>query len=142
MPQDEFQGLDLFAGPILHVLCPSRAAFLEPVTIQLPLSLGNKLVNIPDPSVCRVRVFFLSSEQETKEWIEISNELEHPASYDGKFIKFKVRHFSRYVDKMLQNLKGFSIVCWSFPRFGREGRDYGDQGDLVPFLLYGYDYYY
>ena len=103
MPQDEFQGLNLFAGPILRVLCSSGAAFLEPVTIQLPLSLGNQIVNIPDPSVCRVRVFCLSSEQETKEWIEISDELENPANYDGKLVTFKVQRFSGYVDRRLQN---------------------------------------
>ena len=122
MPQDEFQGLNLFAGPILRVLCSSGAAFLEPVTIQLPLSLGNQMVNIQDPSVCRVRVFCLSSEQETKEWIEISDELEHPASYDGKFVKFNVRHFSRYIDRMFPNLKGFCIICWGIPSL--VGRDY------------------
>ena len=96
IPQDEFRGRHLFAGPILHVLCCSRATFLEPVTIQLPVSLGDKLVNIPHPSKCRVRIFFLSSEREMKEWIEISDELKEPASYDGKFVKFKVQSFSRY----------------------------------------------
>ncbi|XP_074628449.1 uncharacterized protein LOC141886248 isoform X8 [Acropora palmata] len=95
VPQDKFQGHNLFAGPILHILCSSRAAFLEPVTIQLPLSLGGSMVKFSDPSVCRVRVFFLCSERETKEWIEISDELENPAIYDGKLVKFKVRHFSK-----------------------------------------------
>ena len=97
VPQDEFQRHDLFCGPILRVLCSSKATFLEPVTIQLPVSLGNKLVNIPQPSDCRVRIFFLSPERETKEWVEISDELENPASYDGKLVKFKVQHFSGYV---------------------------------------------
>ena len=53
------------------------------------------MVKFSDPSVCRVRVFYLCSEQETKEWIEISDELENPAIYDGKLVKFKVRHFSK-----------------------------------------------
>ena len=75
---------------------------MEPVTIQLPVFLGNKLVNIPRPSMCRVRVFFLRGERETKEWIEISDELENPASYDGKLVKFKVRRFSGYVQRKLR----------------------------------------
>ncbi|XP_074627687.1 uncharacterized protein LOC141885736 isoform X6 [Acropora palmata] len=96
VPQQKFQGCNLFAGPILRVRCTSRAIFLKPVTIKLPVSLGNKLGNIPQPSECRVRVFFLNSERETKEWIEISDELETPANYDGKLVMFKVQRFSGY----------------------------------------------
>ncbi|XP_074624304.1 uncharacterized protein LOC141882226 isoform X4 [Acropora palmata] len=96
VPQNEFQGHSLFYGPILHVLCSSRATFLQPVTIQLPISLGNKPVNIPEHSECRVRIFFLSPEREPKEWVEISDKLEAPASYDGKLVKFKVQRFSGY----------------------------------------------
>ena len=70
---------------------------MQPVTIQLPITLGNKPVNIPQPSECRVRIFFLSPERKPKEWIEISDKLETPASYDGKLVKFKVQRFSGYV---------------------------------------------
>ena len=111
VPQDVFQGRDIFAGPILRVLCSSRATFLEPVTIQLPVSLGGSVLNIPHDTTRRVRVFFLSSEKETREWMEISDELEHPASFDGRVVKFKVRGFSRYaVYRRLQTLKG-RIIC-------------------------------
>ncbi|XP_044174645.1 uncharacterized protein LOC114951472 [Acropora millepora] len=96
VPQDEFQGHDLFCGPILRVLCSSKATFLEPVTIQLPVSLGNKVVHLPQPSDCRVRIFFLSPAGETKEWVEISDKLENPASFDGKLVTFKVQRFSGY----------------------------------------------
>ena len=102
VPQDEFQGHSLFAGPILRVLCSSRATFLQPVTIQLPVSLGDKPENIPQPSECRVRIFFLSPERETKEWVEISDKLENSASYDGKLVKFKVQRFSGYVYRWSQ----------------------------------------
>ena len=70
---------------------------MKPVTIQLPVSLGNKPVNIPQPFECRVRIFFRSPEKETKEWVEITDELENPASYDGKLVRFKVQRFSGYV---------------------------------------------
>lgn len=85
----------MFAGPILRVLCSSRAIFLEPAVIQLPVFLGVKPASIPHPSMCRVRIFFLSSKEETKEWLEISEELENPVSYDGTLVKFKVQGFSR-----------------------------------------------
>ena len=84
---------------------------MEPVTIQLPVSLGNKLVNIPQPSECRVRIFFLSPERGIKEWVEISDELENLASYDGKLVKFQVHRFSRYVYKLSQKLNGLIIYC-------------------------------
>ena len=110
VPQDEFQGHYLFSGPIIHVLCSSKAEFLEPVTVQLPVSLGNKLVNIPQPSECRVRVFHRSAEKEAKEWVEISDKLEIPASYDGKVVKFKVQQFSGYVYRWSQKVKVFRVI--------------------------------
>ena len=84
---------------------------MEPVTIQLPVSLGNKLINIPQPCV---RIFYLNPERGIKEWVEISDELENPASYDGKLVKFKVQRFSRYVYRWSQSLNGLIIyfgVC-------------------------------
>ncbi|XP_015775967.1 PREDICTED: uncharacterized protein LOC107354065 isoform X14 [Acropora digitifera] len=111
VPQDEFQRHDLFCGPILRVLCSSKATFLEPVTIQLPVFLGNKLVNIPQPCDCRVRIFFLSPERETKEWVEISDKLENPASYDGKLVKFKVQRFSGYAFLLDWTIIGFGVVA-------------------------------
>ena len=97
VPQDEFKDHNLFVGPILCVLCSSGSKFLKPVTIQLPICLRDKLVNIPHPSECRVRVFFHNSRRKTRSWDEISDKLENSSSYDGKLVKFKVRGFSRYV---------------------------------------------
>ncbi|XP_015778980.1 PREDICTED: uncharacterized protein LOC107356864 [Acropora digitifera] len=111
LPQNEFQGRNLFVGPILHVLCTSRATFLKPVTIKLPVSLGDKLVNIPQPSECRVRVFFLNSEREKKEWIEISDELENPPNYDGKLVTFEVQRFSGYVCVLDCTIDGSGVVA-------------------------------
>ena len=101
VPQDEFENVDLFAGPILRILGSPKAEFLKPVTIQLPVCLREKTPTIPNPSMCRVRIFFLRSETESKEWIEISSELENPATYDGKVVKFQVRRFSGYVQSVI-----------------------------------------
>lgn len=102
VPQDKFQGHGLFCGPILRVQCSSEATFLEPVTIQLPVSLGNKLVDIPRPSKCHVRILFHSSERECWQWVDFSDRLENPASYDGNVVKFMVQRFSEYVYGRLQ----------------------------------------
>ena len=102
VPQDEFQDLDLFAGPILRILGSPKAEFLKPVTIQLPVCLREKMT-IPDPSMCRVRIFLLRSDTESKEWIEISSDLENPATYDGKVVKFQVRRFSGYVESVMKS---------------------------------------
>ncbi|XP_067018270.1 uncharacterized protein [Acropora muricata] len=117
VPQDVFQGRDIFAGPILRVLCSSRATFLEPLTIQLPVSLGGSVLNIPHDTVCRVRVFYLSSEKETREWVEISNELENPASFDGRVVKFKVRGFSRFTFLLDWTIHRFSAVASGIVRY-------------------------
>ena len=110
VPQDEFNDHKLFVGPILRVLCSSGSKFLKPVTIQLPISLRDKVVKIPHPSECRVRVFFLNSRRKTRAWDEISDKLENSSSYDGKLVKFKVRGFSRYVYRGLQEVKGFQFI--------------------------------
>ncbi|XP_067047123.1 uncharacterized protein [Acropora muricata] len=96
VPQDEFQDLHLFAGPILHISDSSKAEFLKPVTVQLPVCLREKTPTIPNPSMWRARIFYLRSETESKEWIEISSELDNPATYDGKVVRFQVRRFSGY----------------------------------------------
>ncbi|XP_015775029.1 PREDICTED: uncharacterized protein LOC107353219 isoform X2 [Acropora digitifera] len=96
VPQDEFQDLHLFAGPILHISDSSETEFLKPVTVQLPVCLREKTPTIPNPSMWRARIFYLRSETESKEWIEISSELDNPATYDGKVVKFQVRRFSGY----------------------------------------------
>ena len=80
-------------GPVLRIVC-SQVHFLKPVTIQLPVSLRNGQEGIPDPLKCRVRVFFLRPDGEQKEWIEITNDLVNPASFDGTIVRFQVERFS------------------------------------------------
>ena len=92
--QDEFEGIDVCVGPILRIVGSPSAEFSKPVTIQLPISLGDDPGYIPDPSMCRVRILFLRCGEESKEWIEITDELENPASFDGELVKFQVRRFS------------------------------------------------
>ena len=101
VPNEEFQDMNVFVGPILRIVSSNSIEFSNSVTIQLPVSLGDEPNGIPDHSVCRVRVLFLKSEGESKEWVEITGDLENDASFDGTFVKFQVKRFSGYVFNFL-----------------------------------------
>ena len=94
VPSDEFHEAGVFLGPILRINCFETVQFSRSVTIQLPLSLREDQVLLPDQTTCRVRVFFLKSDEKQKEWIEITDDLGKPASFDGKFVRFQVERFS------------------------------------------------
>ena len=68
--------------------------FLKPVTIQLPVSLQSDQEGTPDPSTCRVRVFFLKSDGGDKNWMEITDDLRSPVNFDGSVVSFQVERFS------------------------------------------------
>ena len=94
----EFEGNGIFLGPVLRIKWNGAVQFLKPVTIQLPISLSlhqrqNLKLNL---KTCRVRVLFLKSNDEQKEWIEITNDLVKPPTLDGKFVRFHVERFSAY----------------------------------------------
>ena len=57
----------MFARPIHGVLCSSTVTFLEPVTIQLPVSLGGSVASIRHPSVS-FRDLIFSSVPREKPW--------------------------------------------------------------------------
>ena len=97
VPGEEFEGNDILIGPILRIVCTETVEFLKPVTIQLPVCLGDKHHDIPDLTACRVRVLFLKSDGEQKEWLEITDDLKKTAKFDGKIVTFQVERFSGYV---------------------------------------------
>ena len=79
---------------MLRITCPQLVEFLKPVTIQLPVSLQSDQEGTPDLSTCRVRVLFLKSDGEDKEWMEITDDLRGPVNFDGTFVRFQVERFS------------------------------------------------
>ncbi len=97
VPGEEFEGKDVQVGPILRIFCTEVVEFLKPVTIQLPVFWKYEQQDIPDLSTCRVRVLFLKSDVEQKEWIEITDDLTNPPSIDGNIVRFQVQRFSGYV---------------------------------------------
>lgn len=111
VPNEEFEDINVFVGPILRIVCSSGVEFSNSVTIQLPISLGDAPERIPDHSVCRVKVLFLKSEEgESKEWVEITEDLENPASFDGKLVTFHVNRFSGCVKK--KKNRDASLFSW------------------------------
>ena len=97
VPGEEFEGKGVLVGPILRIVCTEIVEFLKPVTIQLPICLGDEQQGIPDLSTCRIRVLFLKSHDEQKEWVEITDNLTNPPSTDGNIVQFQVQRFSGYV---------------------------------------------
>jgi len=75
------------------------------------------VLSIPHDTGCRIRVFFLSTEKETREWMEISDKLENPASFDGRVVKFKVRGFSRYTFLLDWTIHPFSAAASGIVRY-------------------------
>ena len=102
VPRGDFEGQDLWFGPVLRINCSHVVNFAKLVTVQLPVSLRGEQKEIGNTSKCRVRVLFLRSRGEHKEWTEITGDLLDPASFDGKFVRFQVDHFSGY---------GYSSSC-------------------------------
>ena len=97
IPQKEFKGKDVWAGPILRITSPVTLQFQQPVTIQLPMSLREESCEAPDMSTCRVRILFQESASGHQEWTDITDRLVTPASCDGMVFEFSVTHFSVYV---------------------------------------------
>ena len=92
VPSEAIDDDNVMVGPILRIACPQGVEFLKPVTIQLPVSHQDG--DVSQSSACLVRVLFLKSDGERKEWIEITDDLENPPNFDGRFVRFQVEHFS------------------------------------------------
>ena len=93
---EEFEAEGKFLGPVLRIKCSEAVQFLKPVTIQLPISLREQEDLNLNPTTCLVRVLFLKSDNDKKEWIEITDDLVKPPSLDRKFVRFNVERFSGY----------------------------------------------
>ena len=110
---EEFEVEGKFLGPVLRIKCFQAVQFLKPVTIQLPISLREQQDLNLNPTTCLVRVMFLKSDNDKKEWIEITDDLVKPPILDRKFVKFHVERFSaysHYVDRKNSRFYGQRII--------------------------------
>ncbi|XP_068705821.1 uncharacterized protein [Montipora foliosa] len=95
--QKLFKNKQILPGPIMRITTPRAVEFLKPVTIQIPLSLGERYRRRDiDLSIVRVRVLFKESNLEEQEWKEITDKLGAPPRFDGNIITFEVTHFSNF----------------------------------------------
>lgn len=94
VPRDESKGEEVLVGPILRISCSEAVQFLKPVMIQLPVSLRTEQLDISDVSKRCVRVLFLKSGNEQKEWVEITEDVKNSIRFDGKTVRFQVQRFS------------------------------------------------
>ena len=132
VPGEEFKANDILIGPILRIVCDETVEFLKPVTITLPVSLGDTHHDFPDPTACRVRILFLSSDGEQREWKEITDDLKNPVTFDGMTVKFQVERFSGYVCLLIvPNVTGLQSVA--VPRTCEPLMGRVNQGDKLLF---------
>ena len=106
---EEFKGEGIFLGPVLRIKCFEAVQFLKPVNIQLPISLREQQDLNLNPTTCHVRVLFLKSDGDQKEWIEITDDLVKPPSLDGKFVRFYVERFSAYSHYVEESTEHFGF---------------------------------
>ena len=93
VPNKEFEEEGVFLGPILRIKCFEVVQFFRPVTIQLPVSLRDQEDFNPDPTKCHVRVLFLNCEEEKREWIELTDQVE-TTQFDAKLVRIQVQRVS------------------------------------------------
>ena len=105
VPNAEFEKEGILLGPVLRIKCIEAVQFLKPATIQLPISVGEQQDFNLNPTTCHVRVLFLKSDDEKKEWIEITDGLVKPPTIDGKFVRFHVERFSAYAHSVERRKK-------------------------------------
>ena len=105
VPNTEFEEGDIIVGPVLRITCKEAVQFSKPVTIQLPISLQKQQDFNLNPTTCHVRVLFLKSHDEQKEWIDVTDDLVEPPTLDGKFVRFHVKRFSAYAPSVMSRKK-------------------------------------
>ena len=118
VPGEEFKANDILIGPILRIVCDETVEFLKPVTITLPVSLGDTHHDFPDPTACRVRILFLRSDGEQREWKEITDDLKNPVTFDGMTVKFQVERFSGYVCLLIHQMWPVCKSSFACPLMG------------------------
>ena len=84
----------LVAGPILHI-SPSEPVHLSaPARLTIPVTLREDTPKCPDYSTTDVRIFCRTSEEDEREWNEVTEQLENIAVLENGTVTFTVNHFS------------------------------------------------
>ena len=84
----------LVAGPILHILPSEPVQLLVPAKLTIPVVLGEDIPKFPDYSATDVRIFCRTSEDDEREWNEVTEQLKDIAVLENGTVTFTVNHFS------------------------------------------------
>ena len=84
----------LVAGPILHISPSEPVQLLAPARFTIPVILGEDIPKCPDYSATDVRIFCRTSEEDEREWNEVTEQLENIAVLENGTVTFTVNHFS------------------------------------------------
>ena len=84
----------LVAGPILHILPSEPVQLLAPAKLAIPVILGEDIPKFPDYSATDVRIFCRTSEDDEREWNEVTEQLKDIAVLENGTVTFTVNHFS------------------------------------------------
>ena len=84
----------LVAGPILHISPSKPVQLLAPAWLTIPVILGEDIPKCLDCSATDVRIFCRTSEEDEREWNEVTEQLENIAVLENGTVTFTVNHFS------------------------------------------------
>ena len=84
----------LVAGPILHISPSKPVQLLAPAWLTIPVILGEDIPKCLDYSATDVRIFCRTSEEDEREWNEVTEQLENIAVLENGTVTFTLNHFS------------------------------------------------
>ena len=94
-PSGELKGDGVLVGPVLEISSSQEIACVEPVTINIPLTLREGKRELTQLFPGHVRILHSDSGDESQTWEDITEQLEEPAVIVDGIVAFKVKHFSR-----------------------------------------------
>ena len=84
----------LVAGPILHISPSKPVQLLTPAWLTIPVILGEDIPKCLDYSATDVRILCRTSEEDEREWNEVTEQLENIAVLENGTVTFTLNHFS------------------------------------------------
>ena len=84
----------LVAGPILHISPSKPVQLLAPAWLTIPVILVEDIPKCLDYSATDVRIFCRTSEEDEREWNEVTEQLENIAVLENGTVTFTLNHFS------------------------------------------------
>ena len=83
----------LVAGPILQISPSEQVQLLAPARLTIPVTLREDTTKCPNYSATDVRIFCRTSEDDEREWNEVTEQLENIAVLENGIVTFTVNHF-------------------------------------------------